>query len=64
MAETVQHKRALCDALRQAGVAEAQITLALETSAVLLDQLASTPLDDRHKRTVRDIFQRYAPAGE
>ena len=45
-------------------MAEAQITLALETSAVLLDQLASTPLDDRHKRTVRDIFQRYAPAGE
>ena len=64
MADTDQHKRALCDALRQAGVAEAQITLALETSAVLLDQLASTPLDDRHKRTVRDIFRRYAPAGE
>ena len=64
MAETDQHKRALCDALRQAGVAEAQITLALETSQVLLDQLASTPVDGRQKRSVRELYQHYAPAGE
>ena len=62
MTQTDEHRDALCDALRRAGVAETQITLALETSAVLLDQLASTPLDDSQTRSVRDIFQRYAPS--
>lgn len=64
MTDTDEHNLALCDELRDAGVAEAQITLALETSQMLLDQLASTPLDGRHKRAVRELFQRYAPAGE
>ena len=64
MTDKDEHRRALCDEMRAAGVTEAQITLALETSQVLLDQLASTPLDGRQKRSVRELYQHYAPAGE
>ena len=53
----------MCEALRAAGVSEAQITLALETSGALLDQLAGYPLDDRPNRSVREIFNRLAPKG-
>lgn len=56
-------KQAMCEALRAAGVSEAQITLALETSGALMDQLAGYPLDDRPNRSVREIFDRLAPKG-
>ena len=56
-------KQAMCEALRAAGVAEAQITLALETSGALLEQLARYQTDDRHNRSVREIFDRLAPKG-
>ena len=50
----------LCARLAAAGVSDAQIRLALETSGTLLDQLAAYPLDDRHKRTVLQIFEAQA----
>ena len=64
MTDKNEHRRALCDEMRAAGVPEAQITLAFETSEILLDQLASTPLDGRQTRSVRELYQHYAPAGE
>ena len=54
-------RQTICDELRQAGISDAQVNLALETSGTLLEQLASYPLDEQHKRTVRDIFVQHAP---
>lgn len=54
----------ICDELRQAGISDAQVNLALETSGTLFEQLASYPLDEQHKRAVRDIFMQYAEAGD
>ena len=56
-------RQAVCAALQEAGVSDAQIALALETSGALLEQLAAYPLDDTHNRTVRDIFERLARSG-
>ena len=52
--------QAICDELRQAGISDLQVNLALETSSTLFEQLASYPLDEQHKRTVRDIFVQHA----
>ena len=46
--------------LAASGISQADITLAHETSAVLLDLLASYPLDDRLKKSVRDLFEEAA----
>ena len=59
-----QRRQTICDELRQAGISEAQVNLALETSSSLLEQLASYPLNEQHKRSVRDIFVQYAQAGD
>jgi len=48
------------DWLGASGISQADITLAHETSAVLLDLLASYPLDDRLKKSVRDLFEEAA----
>jgi len=48
------------DRLDASGISPADITLAHETSAVLLDLLASYPLDDRLKKSVRDLFEEAA----
>ena len=48
------------DWLAASGISQADITLAHETSAVLLDLLASYPLDDRLKKSVRDLFEEAA----
>ena len=48
------------DRLAASGISPADITLAHETSAVLLDLLASYPLDDRLKKSVRDLFEEAA----
>ena len=56
--------QAICDELLQAGISDAQVNLALEPSGTLLEQLASYPLDEQHKRTAREIFMRYAQAGD
>jgi len=62
MAQTdVRRRQAICDELRQAGISDSQVNLALETSSTLFEQLASYPLDEQHKRTVRDIFVQHAP---
>ena len=50
------------DRLAASGISPADIALAHETSAgggrdVLLDLLASYPLDDRLKKSVRDLFE-------
>ena len=55
-------RQTICDELRQAGISDAQVNLALETSSTLFEQLASYPLDEQHKRTVRDIFVQHAQA--
>ena len=57
-------RQTICDELRQAGISDAQVSLALETSGTLLEQLANYPLDEQHKRTVRDIFVQYGQAGD
>ena len=57
-------RQTICDELRQAGISDAQVNLALETSGTLLEQLASYPLDEQHKRTVREIFMHYAQVGD
>tara|TARA_B100000242_G_scaffold286130_1_gene251386 strand:- start:388 stop:636 length:249 start_codon:yes stop_codon:yes gene_type:complete len=57
-------RQIICDELRQAGISDAQVNLALETSGTLLEQLASYPLDEQHKRTVREIFMQYAQVGD
>ena len=62
--EKKSDKQAICAALSDAGVSDAQITLALETSGTLLDQLASTPLSGRQTKTVLELFDRLAPRGE
>ena len=65
MAETDDGRiQTICDELRQAGISDAQVNLALETSGTLLEQLVSYPLDEQHKRTVRNIFVQYAQAGD
>ena len=65
MAETDDGRiQTICDELRQAGISDAQVNLALETSGTLLEQLASYPLDEQHKRTVRNIFVQYTQAGD
>lgn len=61
---TAADSQAVCAALQQAGVSQAQINLALETSGALLEQLAAYPLDEQHKKSVLQIFQTYAPAGD
>ena len=48
------------DRLAASGISPADIVLAHETSAVLLDLLASYPLDDRLKKSVRDLFEKAA----
>jgi len=48
------------DRLDASGISPADITLAHETSAVLLDLLASYPLDDRLKKSARDLFEEAA----
>jgi len=48
------------DRLDASGISPADITLAHESSAVLLDLLASYPLDDRLKKSVRDLFEEAA----
>ena len=48
------------DRLDASGISPADITLAHETSAVLLDLLASYPLDDRLKKSVMDLFEEAA----
>ena len=48
------------DRLAASGISPADIALAHETSAVLLDLLASYPLDDRLKKSVRDLFEEAA----
>ena len=64
MAETDDRRiQTICDELRQAGISDAQVNLALETSGTLLEQLASYPLDEQHKRTVRNIFVQFAQLG-
>ena len=57
-------RQTICNELRQAGISDAQVNLALETSGTLLEQLASYPLDEQHKRRVRDIFMQYAHVGD
>ena len=57
-------KQAVCAALYEAGVSDAQIKLALETSGALLDQLASTPVEVQQSRSVAELFARLVPAGE
>lgn len=48
------------DRLAASGISPADIALAHETSVVLLDLLASYPLDDRLKKSVRDLFEEAA----
>ena len=59
-----QDKADLCEQLARAGVSDLQLHLALETSGALLEQLAATPLDERHKRSVREIFDHFARSKE
>ena len=48
-------RQTICDELRQAGISDAQVNLALETSGTLLEQLASYPLDEQHKLSLIHI---------
>jgi hypothetical protein len=45
------------DRLAAAGITQAEIDLAAETSATLLELLASYPLDERLKKSVKDLFE-------
>ncbi|MBL6605515.1 MAG: hypothetical protein ISQ23_03780 [Alphaproteobacteria bacterium] len=56
----MEDKREISDVkekLAAAGIKQADIDLAAETSATLLDLLASYPLDERLKKSVKDIFE-------
>ena len=45
------------DRLAAAGITQAEIDLAAETSATLMELLASYPLDERLKKSVKDLFE-------
>ncbi len=45
------------DRLAAAGITQAEVDLAADTSATLLELLASYPLDERLKKSVKDLFE-------
>jgi len=59
MVQEKNHQQ-ITEQLFKAGVSEAQIHLAAETSGTLLELLASYPLDPYFKKSVTDIFAEYA----
>jgi hypothetical protein len=57
---TEQSPTEIAEKLAAAGISSAQINLALETSATLLELLASYGLDGTHKQTITEIFAKAA----
>ena len=45
------------DRLAAAGITQAEVDLVADTSATLLELLASYPLDERLKKSVKDLFE-------
>lgn len=55
--EKNQNKIRIKDQLAAAGISKPDIELATETSEILLDLLAGYPLDDRQKKSIKDLYE-------
>ena len=64
--EKKQHKTQIKDRLAAAGIRQADIELATETSETLLELLAAYPIDDllahRQRKSIKDLFEDAAAA--
>ena len=64
--EKKQYKTQIKDQLAAAGICQADIELATETSETLLELLAAYPIDDllthRQRKSIKDLFEDAAAA--